>query len=145
MRTCLICKDQRRPTIDDALLRKVSCQKIADETGYGLHQIWRHSKHLDRQPVVVIDESSASMPLIDRIETLVRKSEAIAAAATGEKSWQAATSALRECRCCLELLGKLTGQLQPGGTQIRVGVAVNVSASHATSELREFELEQRIA
>jgi len=50
-----------------------------------------------------------------------------------------------ELRRCLELVGRLSGQYQPGSPQIRVGVAVSVSTGHSTSELNEFELEQRIA
>lgn len=49
--------------------------------------------------------------LLDRVEGLVAESRAIAHAAKSGQQWVAATSALREVRCCLELLGKLTGQI----------------------------------
>jgi|SRR5579862_6725354 len=150
MRHCEVCRHEKRLLIEDARLRNISCQTIADSlrddpVPLSLDQIWRHMKHMDRQPVVVLDTASASIPLVDRVENLVRKSEAIASAATGEKSWPAATGALREARCCLELLAKLTGQLTAGGTNVRVGVALSVTTPQATSTLSESELEQRIA
>jgi hypothetical protein len=146
MRHCGVCRSEKRALIEDALLRKVACQKIADETGLSLSSIWRHSQHLDRQPAIVLSQSSASVPLVDRIENLVKKSEAIAAAATGAKSWQAATAALRECRACLEFLARLSGELQAGGTRVSVGVAVSVSNGHqATGGMSADQLELSIA
>ena len=145
MRNCGVCTSEKRPLVDDALLRRISCQKIAHKTGFSMDQVWRHKQHMERPPVVVIDQSSASMPLMDRVERIIGKLEGIAGAATNEKEWAAATSALSELRRCLELLGKLGGQLQPGSPQIRVGVAVNVNTSRSTSELNDFELQERVA
>jgi hypothetical protein len=50
--------------------------------------------------------------LLGRVECLMQESEKIAEAAKLAKNWPAATSALREARNCLELLGKLRGELQ---------------------------------
>jgi hypothetical protein len=49
--------------------------------------------------------------LLERVEALVAQSRTIAHAAQQNQQWVSATSALREVRCCLELLGKLTGEL----------------------------------
>ena len=59
---------------------------------------------------------SKATSLLARVENLMHESERIAAAAKLEKNWPAAMSALREARGCLELLGKLRGELQQPGT-----------------------------
>jgi hypothetical protein len=77
----------------------------------------RHEAHL--QSVIVQAQQaelvSEATSLLAPVENLVRESEIIAAAAKLEKNWPAATSALREARSCLELLGKLRGKLQQAG------------------------------
>jgi hypothetical protein len=78
----------------------------------------RHKRHLPqtiveaRQAEVVSEATS----LLARVEHLMKESEKIAAAAKLEKDWPAATGALREARNCLELLGKLRGELQQPGS-----------------------------
>src|SRR6266851_2187318 len=80
--------------------------------------------------------------LLARVESLMQESEKIAAAAKLEKNWPAATSALREARGCLELLGRLRGELQqPGPLHLHKHAHI-----HAASQPRnEFEIELEIA
>jgi hypothetical protein len=51
---------------------------------------------------------------LERVESLIRECHDISARAQRDKQWVAATGALREVRLCLELLGKLSGELQQG-------------------------------
>jgi hypothetical protein len=75
----------------------------------------------------------------------MQESEKIAAAAKLEKNWPAATSALREARGCLELLGKLRGELQPGGFHLHKHEHVHTSET-ATSEAEvELMISQHVA
>ena len=76
----------------------------------------------------------------------MQESEKIAAAATLEKNWPAATSALREARGCLELLGKLRGELQqPGSLHLHKHEHVHTSET-ATSEAEiELMISQHVA
>jgi hypothetical protein len=104
----------------------------------------RHKSHLPgtlakAQHAEVVCEATS---LLARVESLVHESEKIAAAAKLEKNWPAATSALREARGCLELLGKLRGELhQPGPLHLH-------NRAHAHIPLRpktEVEIELEIA
>jgi hypothetical protein len=49
--------------------------------------------------------------LLERIERLIIETRTIAAAAKKERQWISAVAALKEVRACLELLGKLTGEI----------------------------------
>jgi len=77
----------------------------------------------------------------------MQESQKIAAAAKLEKNWPAATSALREARSCLELLGKLRGELQQADTvhlhkhaHLHAGAAVPTSAPEL-----ELEIARRVS
>jgi hypothetical protein len=110
-----------RAKIDAALVDGVTYKRIvarfsSAERPISPPNLCRHRKHL--LPKELIRQAPAPDPdvaltLIQRIETLVADSKAIAHAAKGQQQWIAATSALREVRCCIELLGKLTGEISP--------------------------------
>ncbi len=57
-------------------------------------------------------EVAQATTLLGRIEGLIQDCRAISQKAQRARQWQAAVSALRELRGCLELLGKLSGELQ---------------------------------
>jgi hypothetical protein len=104
----------------------------------------RHKSHL---PSTIIKAQQAEVvcqatSLLARVESLMQESEKIAAAAKLEKNWPAATSALREARGCLELLGKLRGELQqPGALHLH-----KHAHTHTASQPRnEVEIELEIA
>jgi hypothetical protein len=78
--------------------------------------------------------------LLNRVEHLMQESERIAAAAQLEKDWPAATGALREARNCLELLGKLRGELHQADS-LHLHQHIHMAAE-ATNEI---ELDRLIA
>jgi hypothetical protein len=78
--------------------------------------IYRHSKHALAQvnghrPLTTPVRSDAGESLLQRVETLINESRYIAEQAKTERQWLAATASLREIRSCIELLGKLSGEL----------------------------------
>jgi hypothetical protein len=104
----------------------------------------RHKGHL---PSTIVKAEQAEVvcvatSLLARVESLMQESEKIAAAAKLEKNWPAATSALREARGCLELLGKLRGELQqPGALHLH-----KHAHTHTASQQRnEVEIDLEIA
>ena len=103
----------------------------------------RHKKHFPdtivraQQAEAVSDATS----LLSRVENLMQESEKIAAAAKLEKNWPAATSALREARSCLELLGKLRGDLQQANTVHLHKHAHLHAAAAVPASMPELELE----
>lgn len=124
MRVCKVCglPKRTRAAIDRALVAGKTFTWIADkfsseENTVSRCSVFRHSRHAlalnpaGQRPRNKPPEPDAAKSLLDRVENLVTESKAIAAEAKSEKQWVAATSALREVRCCIELLGKLSGEL----------------------------------
>lgn len=123
MRLCKVCTlpPKMRAKIDAALVDGVTYKRIvarfsSEERPISPPNLCRHRKHL--LPKELIRQAPAPQPevaltLLQRVETLVGESRAIAEAAKTGQQWIAATSALREVRCCIELLGKLTGEISP--------------------------------
>jgi len=129
--TCSICRHAKRSRIEELLLRNTPLRKIAEQTGTSAWAIHRHGKHIAKLLANSAErkarEAVKTDSLLSRVETLLKQCESIAAAAKKDKSWGAATSALREVRSCVELLARLRGELQQAGTQVSVAVGVNVA------------------
>ena len=139
---CTVCRHPQRATIEDALLRNTPLRKIAERTRTSATALHRHKKHLPAKLAQVAAETAQSIAeatsLLSRVENLMRRSEVIAEEAKRARQWAAATAALREARGCLELLGKLRGELQ-SGTSVKVGVMVQ-APSPAMDESVDLEL-----
>ena len=123
MRICKICclPAARRAKIDAALVDGVTYKRIAARFSTKMQPIntvnvCLHRKHLLPKDLVRARPApppDVALTLLQRVETLVAESRSIAEAAKTGQQWIAATSALREVRCCIELLGKLTGEISP--------------------------------
>lgn len=88
---------------------------------------------------------SKATSLLARVENLMHESERIAAAAKLEKNWPAATSALREARSCLELLGKLRGELQPGALHLHKHAHIHPAAQPRNEAEIELEIARHVS
>jgi len=113
---CATCKHSQRAKIDEALVTGTSTLLELSQT-YALSTtaLHRHKTHIPAALVVAKQarEATEATTLLERVESLIRDCHHIAARAQREKQWIAATGALREVRLCLELLGKVSGELQP--------------------------------
>jgi hypothetical protein len=131
---CTVCSlpKSKRNAIDSALVEGKTYSWIANrfssaERTVSRSVVFRHSRHalappkgrrlptasreLLPPPRPTATPSDAGRSLVDRVETLLLESKAIAAEAKSAQQWIAATAALREVRCCIELLAKLSGEL----------------------------------
>jgi hypothetical protein len=95
------------------------------------------TQSLRAQQAEVVSEATS---LLSRVENLMQESEKIAAEAKIEENWSAATSALREARSCLELLGKLRGELQQADT-VHLHKHAHLHAAGVPTSASELELE----
>jgi hypothetical protein len=108
----------------------------------------RHKSHL---PGTIVKARQAELAceatsLLARVENLMQESEKIAAAAKLERNWPAATSALREARGCLELLGKLRGDLQqPGALHVHKHAHIHAAAPPRNEAEIELEIARHVA
>ena len=140
MRNCKVCVHPERANIEDAILRREPHAKIGERVGVSLYSIYRHSKHLGRSVVC-----EGSQPLIDRVEALMSRLENICQKAQTAKEWHAAVAAMKEVRCSLEFVAKLTGQIVPAGHGVHVNVGVAVTTGGPSHELSDRDLDTRIA
>lgn len=143
--TCSVCKHPKRASIEAALLRNISLRKIAEEHGASAWSIHRHSKHVARVIAKAASEEARQVTeasnLLGRVESLLDECREIAKNAKENKAWPAAVAALREVRSCVELLARLRGELKQSGTQVNVGVAVNLPQPGASEDDGDVELQ----
>jgi hypothetical protein len=123
MRVCTICSHPERAAIDRALVDGTSLRDIAGQFGTTKSALDRHKNHL--APALTLakqaERVTESTSLLSRVERIMVRLETICEAATAEKDWLPAIAASRELRGCLELLGKLSGEIQSG---TRVGIQI---------------------
>lgn len=86
------------------------------------------------------EQAADAQTLLERVQDLNRHAIAILSRAERDGEHQAALGAIREARGCLELLGKLSGQLQ---TKQTTNVATNVTVG--SSEMSERDHEDAVA
>jgi hypothetical protein len=129
MRTCTICNHPERAAIDAALVDGTSLRTIAGQSGTNKSALDRHRKHL--APALTqakqAERVTEATSLLSRVERIMGRVETICEAATRERDWLPAIAASRELRSCLELLGKLSGELQ-SGTQVGIQIINGVPA-----------------
>jgi hypothetical protein len=80
--------------------------------------------------------------LLSRVEKIMSRCEIIAEAATRERDWLPAIAASRELRSCLELLGKLSGEIQ-SGTNLAVQIINGVPAKMVAVGSEEWQVSFR--
>lgn len=114
MKTCGICSHPDRAAIDAAMVAGESLRDIvAGHNGTTRSALDRHRKHI--APALTqakqAEEVADATTLLSRVEKLMSRCESLLEGATKDKKWAGAAAAARELRGCLELIGKLTGEL----------------------------------
>lgn len=124
MNTCSVCKHPDRVRIDASLVEGTPLRDIAGQNGVSKSALERHAKHLPsaltaaKQASVVAEATT----LLDHVKKLIERSYQLANGAERDGQWSGAVAALGEVRRGLELLGKLSGELQASGPQVAVAV-----------------------
>ncbi len=113
-RRCTICTHDKRNEIDQALVERQAFRAIARQYGVSKDALIRH--HDDHLPAALVKAQEASEAaqadaLLAQVVDLRDKALGILSKAEVADDLRAAVSAIREARGCVELLGKLAGQL----------------------------------
>lgn len=113
-RVCTICTHKSRAEIDQALVARRPFRAIARQYGVSKDALIRH--HDDHLPASLVKAQAASEAaqadaLLAQVVDLRDKALGILSKAEVADDLRAAVSAIREARGCVELLGKLAGQL----------------------------------
>ncbi len=130
-RKCSVCGHIQVKDIDESLVNGTGLRKIAERFSLSTTAVHRHKKHLNgtlikAREVMKITHADS---LLEQVKYLQEKSLHILSKAEEIGDYRACTSAINEARKCLELLGKLAGELQEGQT-------INVIVSPQWVELR---------
>ncbi|MGH7961926.1 MAG: hypothetical protein ACRERD_08890 [Candidatus Binatia bacterium] len=112
---CSICVHGERQAIDTALVQSDSFRHVAAQYGVSTGALVRYKKnHLARavRKAQDVAEYRSGKNLLDRVESLTDRALRISDKAEDAGEWGDAISGGREARNCLELVGKLTGELK---------------------------------
>lgn len=111
---CSICTHVERKKIESLLMRDVTYREISGKYPVTKSALDRHkSSHLRRKLIKAREakEMEEGNNLLEQIRDLQKKALNILSKAESEKDYRAAIGAIREARGCIELLCKLSGQL----------------------------------
>jgi len=137
-RTCSICSHQARAAIDDALVTGETFRNIAKRYGVGSTALFRHSKsHL---PALLTKASAAvevahADDLLAKVQALEAKASDIGQQAERGGDLRCALVAVRELTRIVELLARLTGQLDPEAQ--RPNGPLSVALVHVVDRCRQ--------
>ena len=113
-RACTICSHDERNAIEDAFIAGTPKRRIATLYHVGEKSVRHHmSEHLPQLLALARDAERASRAdsLLDRIEALQGRTEAILAEVEGTDLYGVKLAAIREMRRNLELIGEVTKEL----------------------------------
>ena len=112
-RTCTVCPHADRQAIDSAVLSGESFRYVAKRFALSVAALYRHREHL---PATLVKahaaaEVASADSLLAQVGELRARAMSILDTAEGTGQLMPALAAIREARSCLELLGKLMGEL----------------------------------
>lgn len=111
---CRVCSHPQRPEIDRRLAQGTTNPTIAAEFGMSRDSVRRHrDRHLSAalKAVATRRETAGAVKASDRAEELYVKAYGILEAAEEAKQGSLALAAIKELRATVELLAKLSGEL----------------------------------
>jgi hypothetical protein len=124
---CTICQHPEREAIDHALVAGVSVRGIACQWHVGRESVRRHLRRHVSPALAAMQaerEHEGATSLLNRVESLIGRTETLLECAEQDGKVSAALAAVRELRGLLELLGKVSGELDT-----RPQVTINLMAS----------------
>lgn len=121
-RTCTVCPHADRQAIDSAVLSGESFRNIAKQFALSAAALYRHREHLPATLVKAQDaaEVAHADDLLREVRALRSKAYHLLLAAEKQGDIRTALLGVREARGCLELLGRVVGELDDQRPQINV-------------------------
>jgi hypothetical protein len=122
-RTCSVCRNPRRDSINEALLTGQSLRNVAERFGTSVTALHRHRKEIPKKIVKATEarELVLADTLLSQVKDLIGKANAILERAEASGDDRCALQALRETRETLLVLGKITGEIHPEGPHHQPG------------------------
>jgi hypothetical protein len=118
-RPCTICAHPEHYAINVALVNRDPYRNITQRYGVSKYALTRHTKeHLPKLLLKAKDavEVAEADDLLSRLEALQSRTLAVLEAVEGTENYPVALAAIREARSNLELIGRLTRELESAPT-----------------------------
>ena len=146
-RACAVCIHKDRDSIDEAIVSGQSYRDIARRYAIGKDSVGRHA--MNHLPDTIkkahsLQETGRADVLLDRVESLITDAEGLLVHGRDKQKAKPWADGIRELRKCLELLARVTGELDdrpqinlvalPAWVEIR---AVILAAVAPFPEIRE--------
>ncbi len=112
--TCTVCAHPERKAIDEALITGMPLREIARRWAVSKDAASRHRKHVSPALARVVSRRRADAgprSALDRLEELYGRASVVLAAAEREGQASLSLAAIRELRGLVEMLAKITGEL----------------------------------
>lgn len=118
MRTCSICPRTDRERIDAALVTGSPLRAIAGQTGTSKSALERHRPHVTERMALARDahEVAAADTLLAKVGELESRARHLLEKSERQGQLGTSVAALRELRQVVELLARVTGELESGVT-----------------------------
>jgi hypothetical protein len=113
-RSCAVCIHEKRDEIDGEIVSGQPYRALARTFGVSKDSISRHANlHIPETltKAHAVKEVGRAVALLDRVEALVTAAEGLLTFGKGEKDARAWEGGVRQLRHCLELLARVTGEL----------------------------------
>jgi len=117
-RKCLVCSHINRNKIDELLLDGKPYRSITKQFNINESSVYRHGKHIERNLIKAkeVEQMADADSLMKQIKQLHQKALELLSKAESENDYRTALTAIREARGCLEVLAKLSGELNDNPT-----------------------------
>lgn len=118
MQQCTICAHKELTAIDHALLQRISTREIERRFAVGRASLSRHRRHMPTRVETAAPECviNSHEPVIAQIRGLIDSMRQLIARAQGSGHLQVASQTMRHLAATIELLAKLTGELETAPT-----------------------------
>lgn len=148
-RKCSVCEHPQIESINAALVAGKPLSGIVTEhSGITKTSLFRHkeshlpetlSKAKEARDIAQADD------LLSQVQFLQNKALSILKQAEVVKEWKTALQGVREARSCLELLGKVSGQLPPEKIMLQLEPTINQIVFILRQEIHDPSTLQRIS
>lgn len=131
MKTCTVCQHPQLNAITGELVARVPLRTIERKYGLSKSALDRHVQHAAAAVKLVNSAEAIAEPVKNEMRKLNARALRILQQAEDAKDHATALTAIRECRRNLELIAKLTGELDPRAAGEIPGAPVNINIVYA--------------
>jgi hypothetical protein len=131
MKTCTVCQHPELRAITGDLAARVPLRTIEGRyPGLSRSALDRHVQHVPKAVKLVADAAAIAAPVLVEMRKLNARALRILADVEETKDHATALTAIRECRRNLELIAKLTGELDPRAAGETPGAPLSITVQY---------------